>query len=172
MPFTPGPGVGGHCLPVDPSYLSWRVKQTLGTTFRFVELANDINEHMPDYVTQRVVIALNRVAKSVNGSRILILGLAYKRNSGDTRVSPVPVLCDRLAALGADVRAVDPHVADDQFPKSVMPVKLVEDELIAADLVVVATDHDVFDWELVSRMAMRILDTRHRVSAGHRVEFL
>jgi UDP-N-acetyl-D-glucosamine dehydrogenase len=100
MTFTPGPGVGGHCLPVDPSYLSWRVKQTIGANFRFVELANDINDHMPDYVAQRAAMALNRDSKAVNGSRILVLGLAYKRNSGDVRVLPVSVFCDRMAALG------------------------------------------------------------------------
>jgi len=172
MTFTPGPGVGGHCLPVDPSYLSWRVKQTLGATFRFVELANDVNDHMPDYVSQRIAVALNRDAKAVNGSRILVLGLAYKRNSGDVRVSPVPVLCDRLAALGADVHAVDPHVAEEQFPSSAASATLTQAELRWADLVVVTTDHDAFDWELVVGSAHRVLDTRHRVPAADHVEYL
>jgi nucleotide sugar dehydrogenase len=172
MTFTPGPGVGGHCLPVDPSYLSWRVKQTIGANFRFVELANDINDHMPDYVAQRAAMALNRDAKAVNGSRILVLGLAYKRNSGDVRVSPVPVFCDRMAALGADVHAVDPYVARDQFPSSAVPTELTEAELRAADLVVVTTDHDSFDWRLVVRSAPRVLDTRHRVPADDHVEYL
>jgi len=172
MTFTPGPGVGGHCLPVDPSYLSWRVKQTLGANFRFVELANDINDHMPDYVAQRAAMALNRDAKAVNGSRILVLGLAYKRNSGDVRVSPVPVFCDRMAALDADVHAVDPHVPEEQFPSSAAPVALTQAELHAADLVVVTTDHDEFDWELVVGSARRVLDTRHRVPADDHVEYL
>ena len=88
MPFRPGPGVGGHCLPIDPSYLSWRVKQSLGQTFRFVELANDVNEHMPDYVIRRLVAALNDRELSVKGRRILVLGLAYKKNTGDDRESP------------------------------------------------------------------------------------
>src|SRR5207244_128800 len=82
MRFTPGPGVGGHCLPIDPSYLSWRVKRALGQQFRFVELANDVNDHMPDYVVRRVVALLNKVERAVNGSRILLLGLAYKKNTG------------------------------------------------------------------------------------------
>jgi len=172
MTFTPGPGVGGHCLPVDPSYLSWRVKQTIGANFRFVELANDVNDHMPDYVAQRVTMALNRDAKAVNGSRILVLGLAYKRNSGDVRVSPVPVLCDRLAALGAYVHAADPHVAAEQFPSSTAPAALTQAELRAADLVVVTTDHDEFDWDLVVGSAQRVLDTRHRVPAAAHVEYL
>src|SRR5690606_39037600 len=82
MRFTPGPGVGGHCLPVDPSYLSWQVKRSLGASFRFVELANDINDHMPDYVVRRVQAALNRDHKAVNGSRVLLLGVSFKRNVG------------------------------------------------------------------------------------------
>ena len=172
MTFTPGPRVGGHCLPVDPSYLSWRVKQTIGANFRFVELANDINDHMPDYVAQRAAMALNRDAKAVNGSRILVLGLAYKRNSGDVRVSPVPLFCDRMAALGADVHAVDPHVPEEQFPSSAAPVALTQAELGAADLVVVTTDHDEFDWELVVGSARRVLDTRHRVPAAGHVKYL
>ena len=97
MRFTPGPGVGGHCLPVDPSYLSWKVKQTLGDSFRIVELANDINEHMPAYVTRRVVETLNRHRRSINGSRIVMLGLAYKKNTGDLRESS-PRICAALAA--------------------------------------------------------------------------
>lgn len=85
MKFTPGPGVGGHCLPVDPSYLSWQVRRQLGQNFRFVELANDINEHMPDYVVQRLTLMLNRDSKSLRGSRVLLVGLAYKKNTGDIR---------------------------------------------------------------------------------------
>jgi UDP-N-acetyl-D-glucosamine dehydrogenase len=172
MPFTPGPGVGGHCLPVDPSFLSWRVKQSLGITFRFVELANDVNNHMPDYVAERVVLALNQTENSVRGSRILVLGMSYKRNSSDVRESPVPMLCDRLIAMGAVVSAADPHLTEEQFPANVTIVGFDRDELAKADLVVVATDHDVFDWELLSRTSVRILDTRHRVPAAQHVEYL
>ena len=85
MPFYPGPGVGGHCLPVDPSYLSWRVERSLGRQFRFVELANDVNEHMPDYVVQRALLAMNAEGRSLKGARVLVLGIAYKRNTGDAR---------------------------------------------------------------------------------------
>src|SRR5699024_11028589 len=88
MPFTPGPGVGGHCLPIDPSYLSWRVRRSLGRSFRFVELANDVNEHMPDYVVNRLRAALNDRQLPVNGRRVLLLGLAYKKNTGDARSTP------------------------------------------------------------------------------------
>jgi UDP-N-acetyl-D-glucosamine dehydrogenase len=172
MMFTPGPGVGGHCLPVDPSYLSWKVKRALGASFRFVELANDVNDHMPDYVARRITALLNCDRKAVNGSRILVLGLAYKRNSGDARESPGPVLCDRLVALGAEVRAVDPHLADGQFPSAIARAELSAEELRAADVVVVATDHDAFDWDLVVGQARRIFDTRHRVARRPNVEYL
>jgi UDP-N-acetyl-D-glucosamine dehydrogenase len=172
MTFTPGPGVGGHCLPVDPSYLSWKVKQSLGTPFRFVELANDVNDHMPDYVGRRITDALNRDRKAVNGSRVLVLGLTYKRNSGDVRESPGPVLCDRLSAQGAEVRFVDPHLAPGQSPAGAVPVHLSEEELRMADIVVVVTDHDAFDWELVAAQAGRIIDTRHRLPDAPNVEYL
>ena len=172
MAFTPGPGVGGHCLPVDPSYLSWRVKQTLGATFRFVELANDVNDHMPDYIAQRVSAMLNRESKAVNGSRILVIGVAYKRNSGDVRESPVRPLCVRLLALGAEVRATDPFVDPGRFPVDVAPVHLTEVEVSAADVVLVVTDHDVFDWDMISRSARRVLDSRHRLPRSARVEYL
>ncbi len=172
MTFTPGPGVGGHCLPVDPSYLSWKVKQTIGTPFRFVELANDVNDHMPDYVAHRVSVSLNRRRKSVNGSRILVLGLAYKRNTGDARESPGPVLCDRLASLGADVRAVDPHIASNRFPAAVTKAEFSAEELRVADLVILAADHDVFDVELIVSMSKQVLDTRHKLPTGPTVEYL
>src|SRR6266581_1023948 len=110
MPFTPGPGVGGHCLPIDPSYLSWRVERALGQSFRFVELANDINSHMPDYVVRRLMLALNERGLPVRGARILLLGLAYKKNTGDARESPAVRVAQLLAGLGALVRAADPHV--------------------------------------------------------------
>ena len=109
--FTPGPGVGGHCLPIDPSYLSWKVRRSLGQPFRFVELANDVNEHMPDYVVRRLMLAFNRRGRTVNGSRILILGLAYKRNTGDAREAPGTVIAQLLATLGGEVRVCDPHLA-------------------------------------------------------------
>ncbi|MDQ1375083.1 MAG: UDP-N-acetyl-D-glucosamine dehydrogenase, partial [Actinomycetota bacterium] len=88
LPFTPGPGVGGHCLPIDPSYLSWRVRRTLGHSFRFVELANDVNDHMPDYVVRRIGVSFNARGQAVNNRRILLLGLSYKRNTGDARETP------------------------------------------------------------------------------------
>ena len=112
MPFTPGPGVGGHCLPIDPSYLSWRVERALGKNFRFVELADDINKHMPDYVAQRLMLALNERGMPVKGARILLLGLAYKKNTGDARESPAVRIAQLLVGMGAHVRAADPHVVE------------------------------------------------------------
>ena len=172
MAFTPGPGVGGHCLPVDPSYLSWRVKQRLGFPFRFIDLANDVNEHMPDYVVRRVSVALNRQRLALNGSRILVLGLAYKRNSGDCRESPGPIICDRLAALGAEVRAADPHLSMQQFPPSCSPAECNKTELAATDLAIVVTDHDAFDWDLLAGGHTPVFDTRHRLPVLDHVEHL
>ena len=170
--FTPGPGVGGHCLPIDPSYLSWRVRRLLGQPFRFVELANDVNAHMPDYVVSRLVIALNREGRAVNGSRILLLGLAYKRNTSDGRESPAVVVAERLVGLGADVRAADPHVVEEHMDSSVRRVQATREEIAAADVVVLLTDHDAFDYEMIADAAKVVLDTRHRLPAGDTIEYL
>jgi UDP-N-acetyl-D-glucosamine dehydrogenase len=167
MRFTPGPGVGGHCLPVDPSYLSWRVKRSLGQSFRFVELANEVNEHMPDYVVRRLVYALNKQRKAINGSEILLLGLAYKKNTGDARESAAIAVADRLLALGASVRAVDPHVLAEQVDGRVQLVGLERDEVARADAVVLLIDHDAFDLELVETAARYVLDTRNRLRRGN-----
>jgi UDP-N-acetyl-D-glucosamine dehydrogenase len=171
MPFRPGPGVGGHCLPIDPSYLSWRVKRALGQSFRFVELANDVNDHMPDYVVRRVIVSLNRRKQAVNGSRILLLGLAYKRNTGDARESPAIAAADRLLALGADVRAADPHVLEAHVSERVRRVECTAEEVAAADLVILLTDHDAFDYEMVGREAVAVFDTRRRLE-GPTIEHL
>ncbi len=169
--FTPGPGVGGHCLPIDPSYLSWRVRRSLGVSFRFVELANDVNDHMPDYVVRRLSVALNRRRKAVNGSRILLLGLAYKRNTSDARESPSLVVADRLLVLGAEVHVVDPHVAEGRVDTRMTFVELSAEELAAADAVVLLVDHDDFDLDMVVDHARYVLDARHRLS-GAQVEHL
>ena len=172
MRFTPGPGVGGHCLPIDPSYLSWRVRRALGQPFRFVELANDINDHMPDYVVRRLMVGLNRRRLPVNGSRVLLLGLAYKRNSGDAREAPAAIVAERLAALGAQVRIADPHVTEDDIGTVGERVGVTPDELAAADAVIMLTDHDSFDLEMVRAHARYVLDTRRRLRAGDHVEYL
>ncbi len=170
MPFTPGPGVGGHCLPIDPSYLSWKVRRTLGRSFRFVELANDVNEHMPDYVVQRLVLALNRMQRPVNGCVVLLLGLAYKKNTGDAREAPGTIIARRLADLGGRVHVADPYVSVDPGPH-VSLVEVSAQELADADAVVIVTDHDCFDYEMIAEHARFVFDTRNRMR-GPNVERL
>ncbi len=170
MPFTPGPGVGGHCLPVDPSFLSWEVKRRLGQTFRFVELANDVNEHMPDYVVQRLASMLNGRRMAVNGSRILLAGLAYKRNSGDVREAPAHRIIELLHELGATVMGADPHVDDALWPAGVERVQLDEPTIRRADACVLVTDHDVFDLSLLQEGLVDVLDTRDALRPGDRIE--
>lgn len=169
--FNPGPGVGGHCLPVDPSYLSWQVKRRAGQAFRFVELANDINDHMPDYVVRRLMMAFNRRNQVLNESHVLLLGLAYKPNTGDARESPALLVADHLISLGAKITAVDPHVDRDRIDSRIRLAELTTAEIRAADAVIVLTDHDIFDWDLVLEESRFIFDTRHRLM-GTNVEQL
>ncbi len=173
MLFTPGPGVGGHCLPIDPSYLSWRVQRALGQSFRFVELANDVNNHMPDYVVRRLTAAFNARRMSVNGSHVLLLGLAYKKNTGDARESPSTRIASLLLDLGADVTAIDPHVdAAQPVDTRLRRVDLTPDAVRAADAVVVLVDHDDTDLELVREHASYILDCRRALTPADNVEVL
>jgi UDP-N-acetyl-D-glucosamine dehydrogenase len=175
MPFRPGPGVGGHCLPIDPSYLSWRVKTTLGENFRFIELANDINEHMPHYVVRRVTAALNADRKAVNGSQILVLGVSYKPNVGDTRETPARPIVEQLAGLGAELTIVDSYAAarSVSFADQVLDAELKPEMLESCDLALVLTDHDDIDYAEVARLAPRVLDTRARMPLdGSRTERL
>jgi UDP-N-acetyl-D-glucosamine dehydrogenase len=167
MSFRPGPGVGGHCLPIDPCYLSWQVKRTLGRQFRFVELANDINHEMPEHVVQRIMTGLNRQGRAVNGSQVLVLGLAYKKNTGDMRDSPAIEITRRLQSLGAEVRAVEPYAEPHHIPDGVAVVDLTDAELRAADAVVVVTDHDSLDYDLVVRNARYVFDARSRCHGGN-----
>ncbi len=171
MPFHPGPGVGGHCLPIDPTYLSWHVQQATGRRFRFVELANDINDQMPDYVVRRVIEGLNRLGRPVLGSSVLLVGLAYKKNSSDARESPARQVAHLLASLGAQVSAADDHVPADSLPVEATRVTITADLVRAADAVVVLTDHDGIDYGLLEREARWVLDCRNRLS-GARVESL
>lgn len=163
MKFTPGPGVGGHCLPVDPSYLSWQVRKTLGKSFRFVELANDVNEHMPDYVVQRAMELLNDEGKPLRRARVMVAGVAYKKNSGDCRESPALRIIQLLASYGAVVVASDPYVQDHQWPALAERVAFTHKTLEQADLVVLVTDHDEFDYAELANTATPVLDTRNRL---------
>ena len=161
MRFTPGPGVGGHCLPIDPSYLSWRVKRRLGQTFRFVELANDVNEHMPDYVVTRAMALLNRHQRALSGSRVLVLGLSYKAGTSDWRESPSIAVVDRLLHMGADVRACEPYLPKTGGPSLPAPVvDCTNDEVAAADLVVLLVDHPDFPLDDIAEHARLLLDTK------------
>ncbi len=161
MRFTPGPGVGGHCLPVDPSYLSWRVRRQSGQSFRFVELANDVNEHMPDYVVRRITALLNEHSRPVRGTKILLLGIAYKAATSDWRESPSIAVAERLAALGADLRACDPHIPG--VLRTGLHLELVDfnpESLRDADLVVLLVDHPEFDADDICRHASVVFDAK------------
>lgn len=162
MRFTPGPGVGGHCLPVDPSYLSWQVRRELGKSFRFVELANDVNDHMPDYVVQRLSAMLNRVRKPLNGSRVLLIGLAYKRNSGDIRESPSLRLIELLLAAGAQLSAIDSWVDQTQWPSEVVRLDAAPPHS-DVDVAVIVTDHDDAPFDALGASAIPVFDARNCV---------
>ena len=161
MPFYPGPGLGGHCIPVDPHYLSWKLR-TLNYKARFIELAAEINSYMPEYVAGKVVEGLNRERKAVNGSRILLLGVAYKPDVGDVRESPALDIIHLLRAQGAEVNYHDPYVPDlahEGFDLRSIP--LTETAVAAADCVIIVTNHANLDWHLVARRASLIVDARN-----------
>jgi UDP-N-acetyl-D-glucosamine dehydrogenase len=160
--FAPGPGVGGHCIPIDPSYLSWRVRR-LGYPFRFVELAGEVNDRMPDYVATRIGDVLNQQRKSVAGARILLLGVAYKRDVADVRESPAFALARRLRARGADLSWHDPYAQGFEIDGVPLPRtrSLTPEVLAAADLVVIHTDHSAYDWDEIVRDSRLVFDTRN-----------
>ncbi|HXG45155.1 MAG TPA: nucleotide sugar dehydrogenase [Gemmatimonadales bacterium] len=166
MKFTPGPGLGGHCIPLDPHYLSWKMR-TLSFKTRLIELASEINAEMPAYVVQKAADALNDRGKALKGSRVLILGVAYKKNLGDLRESPALDVIRLLQQKGAQVVYHDPHVpaiADDgHTPLEGLPMAsqpLTDELLSGVDLALVVTDHSAVDYERVVRLAPLVLDTR------------
>jgi UDP-N-acetyl-D-glucosamine dehydrogenase len=166
VPYYPGPGLGGHCIPIDPFYLTWKARE-YGVSTRFIELAGEVNSNMPDYVVAKVTDALNRQRKAVNGTSILVLGIAYKKNVDDMRESPSVILMEKLQALGARVAYSDPFVPI--FPKlrdhAHFDLSSVElDPLIIAgfDCVLLATDHDEFDYSVIREHSQIIVDTRGR----------
>lgn len=166
VPYTPGPGLGGHCIPIDPFYLTWKAKE-YGINTRFIELAGEINHYMPHWVVQKVADALNERAKAVKGSRILVLGLAYKKNIDDTRESPAVEIMSLLQDKGAIVAYADPHVPT--FPRKrdyhfdLHSVELTPDNISSYDCLVIATDHDAFDYQALTSHAKLVVDTRGRV---------
>ncbi len=161
MKFTPGPGLGGHCIPVDPAYLSWKMK-SLNFPARFIELATEVNSAMPDHVVDRIAEMLNEDRLAVNGSQILVLGVAYKASVDDMRESPALDVIAGLRARGADVRYHDPFVAECEIAgERFKSVDLTDDALKRSDLVVVLTDHPGVDYDRVVRVGPRVFDTRN-----------
>jgi UDP-N-acetyl-D-glucosamine dehydrogenase len=160
MPFYPGPGLGGHCIPIDPLYLSWKLK-AFNYNARFIELASEINTKMPEHVIELISHALNGAKKSINGSKLLIAGVSYKRDVDDVRESPALDIIRLLQARGAKVAYTDPHVptldvGDGKTLKSVKP-----DHLAGYDAVVIVTDHRAFDYKAMVKQAKLIVDTRN-----------
>ena len=163
--FSPGPGLGGHCIPVDPHYLSWKLR-TLNYRARFIELAGEINAEMPEYVVRKISDALNRAKKSVNGSSILVLGVAYKRDIDDVRESPALDIIKVLRNQGAEVTWHDPHVQELKGLESLAHAPEITTELLSrADCVVITTDHSVYDWDAIVKNAKLIVDSRNATRA-------
>jgi UDP-N-acetyl-D-glucosamine dehydrogenase len=177
MPFYPGPGIGGHCIPLDPHYLSWKARQH-GFDSRFIGLAEEVNSRMPEHVVTLVTDALNDERKSLNGARVLVLGVAYKKDIDDVRESPALSIIDRLRAKGADVRYHDPFVSEVRFDDAhtvaggepLQSVPLTDEELRATDCCVIVTDHTGVDYKNVCALSKLIVDTRNALSRELRKE--
>jgi UDP-N-acetyl-D-glucosamine dehydrogenase len=171
MPFYPGPGLGGHCIPIDPFYLSWKAKQN-GFDPRFIELAGQINGAMPHFVVEKIADALNRHQKSINGSSVLVLGIAYKRDIDDMRESPSLDVMALLHQKGAKVRYADPYVP--ALPArawhggfAMQTEQLTAATIADADCVAILTEHRTVDYEMVLRSARLIVDTRNAIAGAH-----
>ena len=168
--YYPGPGLGGHCIPIDPFYLTWKARE-YGVNTRFIELAGEVNSHMPEYVVNKTVLALNDRQRAIKGSKVLVLGIAYKKNVDDMRESPSVQVMERLRDLGAEVSYSDPHVP--VFPKmrehtfDLQSVPLTAETVADYDCVILTTDHDKFDYVLLLDNAKLIIDTRGKY-AGRR----
>ena len=166
MKFDPGPGIGGHCIPLDPHYLAWKLK-TLNYNARFIQLASEINADMPRYVVGKITDALNDDRKPVNGSRVLVLGVAYKRDINDVRESPALDIIRLLQEKGADVVYNDPYVPEIPLDgEALRSVDLTEEALRWSDCVVVVTDHSDYDWEWVLKHARLVVDTRNATAGA------
>lgn len=167
VPYYPGPGLGGHCIPIDPFYLTWKARE-FGIHTRFIELAGEINSSMPHWVVGKCADALNEQGRAFKGSRILVLGIAYKKNVDDMRESPSAELMELLTAKGAEVEYSDPHVPVfkkmRRYSFQLTSIALTAETIATYDLVLLATDHDRFDYELIQTHAKVIVDTRGRYS--------
>jgi UDP-N-acetyl-D-glucosamine dehydrogenase len=177
MPFYPGPGIGGHCIPLDPHYLSWKARQH-GFDSRFIGLAEEVNSRMPEHVVQLVSDGLNDDRKAMKGSNVLLLGVAYKKDINDVRESPALSIIDRLRAKGANVRYHDPFVGEVRFDDAhtdaggepLQSVTLTNEELKSADCVIIVTDHSEIDYKRVCSLASLIVDTRNALNGDVRRE--
>jgi len=175
MAFYPGPGIGGHCIPLDPHYLSWKARQH-GFDSRFIGLAEEVNSRMPEHVVQLVADGLNDEQKAVKGSNVLLLGVAYKRDVDDVRESPALSIIDRLRSKGANVRYHDPFVKEVRFDDAhieasgepLSSVPLTDEELGAADCLIIVTDHSEIDYKRVCSTAPLIVDTRNALNGDLR----
>jgi UDP-N-acetyl-D-glucosamine dehydrogenase len=175
MPFYPGPGIGGHCIPLDPHYLSWKARQH-GFDSRFIGLAEEVNSRMPDHVVTLIADGLNDERKALKGSRVLLLGVAYKKDINDVRESPALSIIDRLRAKGADVSYHDEYVSEIRFDDAhteasgepLQSIALTDDELKAADCVVIVTDHSTVDYRRVCTLSKLIVDTRNALGGDLR----
>lgn len=161
MPFYPGPGLGGHCIPVDPHYLAWKLR-AMNYRARFIELASEVNGEMPSFVVDQITLAVNERRKCLNGAQILLLGVAYKRDVGDVRESPALDVIALLRERGAQIRYADSHVPTLQAAdETLRAVPLTDEALAQADCVVILTDHSDVDYERVVRAASLVVDTRN-----------
>jgi UDP-N-acetyl-D-glucosamine dehydrogenase len=175
MPFYPGPGIGGHCIPLDPHYLSWKARQH-GFDSRFISLAEEVNSRMPEHVVQLVADGLNDDRKAMKGSRILMLGVAYKRDIDDVRESPALSIIDRLRSKGCDVRYHDPFVRQIRFDDThtdsggepMSSVDLSDEEIQASDCVLIVTNHSQIDYHRIIELAPLIVDTRNALNGDLR----
>src|SRR2546421_1716550 len=175
MPFYPGPGIGGHCIPLDPHYLSWKARQH-GVDSRFISLAEEVNSRMPEHVVQLVSDGLNDDSKAMKGSRLLVLGVAYKKDIDDVRESPALSIIDRLRSKGCKVRYHDPFVRELRFDDShtegngapLSSVDLTDEEIRAADCVVIVTNHSQIDYGRVTALAALVVDTRNALNGDLR----
>ena len=167
MPFYPGPGLGGHCIPIDPHYLSWKLK-SLNYAARFIELAGDVNSHMPEYVVDRISNLMNdKFAKSINKSNIVALGVAYKKNIQDMRESPALDVIQLLEEKGAKIQYNDPYVPSFylESKKTHKSTKLTAKLLQNADLVIILTDHTDYDYDFIVENSKMIFDSRNATKA-------
>ena len=164
-PYYPGPGLGGHCIPIDPFYLTWKARE-FGISTRFIELAGEVNTNMPGWVVGKVSEALNEMNKAVKGAKVLVLGVAYKKNIDDNRESPALEILKLLEEKGASIGYSDPHVPElppmRKYKFNLSSIELTSEALSSCDCIIIAADHDLFDYKLIQEYAPLVVDTRGR----------